>query len=100
MKLTAVVGTIVNVRVAFTNPDDNDAAYDPNAVSLSMRTPAGVTTEYVYGTDAALELESAGHYLFRLTLSEESTYRWTWTGSSPQRAVVIRGNCDSVGGLD
>ena len=100
MKLTGVVGTIVNVRVAFTNPDDLDAPIDPSTVSLSMKTPAGVTTAYEYLTDIEVEQESVGNYLFLLTLGEEGTYRWTWTGSTPRRAVVIRGNCDSVGGLD
>ena len=99
MKLTAGMGSIVNVRMAFTDPDNNDAPYDPVDVSIRMRTPGLVSTDYVFGTDPEVEQESAGNYLFRLTLAEEGTYRWTWTGASPQKAVVISGHCDSGQGV-
>ena len=99
MKLTAGMGSIVNVRMAFSDPDNNDAPYDPNTVSITMRTPGLVSTTYTFGTDDEVEQESSGNYLFRLTLAEEGTYRWTWTGSSPQKAVVISGLCDSEEGV-
>ena len=99
MKLTAGIGSIVNVRMAFTDPDDNDAAYDPATVSIRMRTPGLVSTTYTFGTDEEVVQESDGHYLFRLTLEEEGTYRWTWTGSSPQKAVVTSGSCDAEEGV-
>ena len=100
MKLIAGLGSIVNVRMAFTDPDDNDADFDPSTVSIVMRTPGLVSTTYTYGTDAEVVRESTGHYLFRLTLVEEGTYRWAWSGTSPTKAVVITGFCDSVGGPD
>lgn len=99
MKLTAGIGSIVNVRVAFTDPDNSDAAYDPDTVSIRMRTPGLVATDYEYGTDDEVVKESTGNYLFRLTLEEEGTYRWTWTGSSPQKAVAISGLTDAEEGV-
>lgn len=100
MKLTSTVGTIVNVRVAFTDPEDNDAPIDPDSVSLRMRTPGLVSTDYVYGTDEEVVRESQGNYLFELPLAEEGTYRWQWAGSSPHKSVVLPGLCDAEGGLE
>ena len=99
MKLTAGIGSIVNVRMAFTDPDNDDAPYDPASVSIAMRTPGLVRTEYTFGTDPEVEQESAGRYLLRLLLVEEGTYRWTWTGASPQKAVVVSGTCDAEEGV-
>lgn len=96
MKLTGELGSIVNVRMAFTDPENDNAPYDPASVSFRMRTPGQVVTSYDFGVAPEVEQEAPGQYLYRLTLAEEGTYRWTWTGASPQKAVVKSGSCDSV----
>ena len=99
MKLTAGMGSIVNVRMSFTDPDNNDAPFDPDTVTLRMREPDKTINVFVYGTDADLVRESAGKYLYRLLLLEEGTYRWTWWGDSPTKAVTVNGSCDAVEGV-
>lgn len=100
MKLTAMPGSIVNVRVAFKDPDANNAAYDPPTVSIRLKRPDSTVSTFTYGTDVEVVKESAGHYLFRLSLALEGTYRWVWTGASPIKAVAIPGLCDSVQTVD
>lgn len=99
MKLIGGVGGIVNVRIRFTDPDNNDTPYDPASVTLRVRNPDRAVTTYTFGIDPELTQESAGRYLFRLSLANEGTYRWTWSGTSPQKAVVVSGSCDAVEGV-
>lgn len=50
------------IRVVATFKDLANALQDPSAVNFSFKTPAGVTTTYVYQSDAELVRESAGVY--------------------------------------
>lgn len=88
------VGTIVRAKITFRNPD-TDAVEDPVAISVAVRSPSGTVATYVYGTDAAVVKDSTGVYFVRITLSEVGTYKWKWTGTASQKAVVIYDECDS-----
>lgn len=89
-------GDLVRVSVVFT--DSSNANVDPTVVKVSVKTPAGVTTTYTYGTDAALVKDSAGHYHLDIDASASGTwhYRWFSTGTGQAAAesffVVNAGN--------
>lgn len=95
-KFSAALGSIVNVRVAFTDPDNADAAIDPTVVSITVKPPVSAAYTKSYGLDPEVVKESVGNYLIRLTLAEEGTYRWRWTGSTATKAVVVPGSCEST----
>lgn len=77
-------GDLVRVTGTFTNA--SDAATDPTTVTCKVKTPAGVTTTYLYGTDAALVKDSTGVYHLDITASTSGQwwYRWEGTGAVEQ----------------
>jgi hypothetical protein len=96
------------VRVASFEYDDDGVAIattgfqdlagtllDPTVVKLSFKTPAGVTTTYIYGTDAQLVKVSTGKYYVDLNANAAGTwyYRWWATGTgqaAEERQFVVR----------
>lgn len=92
-------GATVRVRVTFEDPDTGTAV-DPNNISIAVRAPSGTVTTKVFGTDAEVVKEAVGKYLYRLTLAEEGTYRWKWTGVATDETAVIPGQLDSVSEVD
>ena len=74
-------GRLVRFSAAFTNAAGT--ATDPTAVTFKIRSPAGTTTTYVYGTDAELVRDSAGnfHVDFAMTAAGDWAHRWEGTGA-------------------
>lgn len=87
-------GSIVRARVTYTDPDTG-VVTDPAGVSVVIRAPDGTKTTYIYGTDNELVRESAGVYHVLITLSQVGTYKWKWTGTASEQAVVDYDECDS-----
>ncbi len=75
------LGDLVRVSVEFRNTSGDLA--DPTAVNMSQRTPAGVTTTYIYSTDAELVKDSTGKYHVDVSASEAGVwyYRFFSTGT-------------------
>jgi hypothetical protein len=79
------VGDQIRCSVAFANA--SSVATDPTVVKFKFRTPTGVETEYVYGTDAEVVRTAAGAYYVDVTLDEASSApggrNWSvrWVGS-------------------
>lgn len=75
------VGDLARVTGVFTNPAETEI--DPTGLSFFYTTPAGVTTELVHGTDAALVKDSVGNYHVDVDVTEagEWHYRWESTGT-------------------
>lgn len=98
-KLQFPLGQTVRVRATFEDPDTL-VLVDPNTVTFKVRAPNGVVTTKTYGVDAEVIKESVGKYLYRLTLSQEGTYRWKWTGVAVNETAVLPGQLDSVSEVD
>jgi hypothetical protein len=80
-----VKGKLVRSSAAFTN--SAGAAIDPTAVKVTVRTPAKVSTTYVYGTDAALVKDSAGNYHLDIDASLSGFYYTYWFSTGTGQAA-------------
>lgn len=78
MANTYDVGDKVRTQVSFT---DDGVVTDPSAITYKFKTPAGVTTTYVYGTDVQLVKLSTGIYYVDLTIALEGRYDWRFEGT-------------------
>ena len=87
-------GTIVKARITFTNPDTK-AKVDPTSVTVAVRKPSGTSTTYTYGVSPELVKESTGVFYVPISLSEDGTFVWKWTGSAVGMSVVVYDECDS-----
>ncbi len=59
-----------------------DVAADPSALSLAVRTPAGVTTTYVYGASAIVK-DAVGSYHYDLLFTEAGAWVYEWRSTNP-----------------
>ena len=84
------VNTTVRVDVQFDNEDVE--GIDPTTVSVTTRSPGGIETTYVYGTDTELSRESLGNYHLDFVPDYPGRwfYRWQSTGSGT--AIVLVGS--------
>ena len=80
-----VKGNVVRCSTTFTNLAG--AAIDPTTVSFSFKTPAGVTTTYVYPTDAQLVKDSTGNYHVDISADTEGTYYWRFFSTGTGKAA-------------
>lgn len=57
---------------------------DPTGVVFKLRTPAGTTTTYTYGTDVQLVKSTTGTYYADVTITESGPhwYRFAGTGAA------------------
>lgn len=79
-----VVGDPVVLSNTFTV---SGTATDPSLVSLSVTTPAGVTTTYTYAA-AQITRTSAGLYTKTITVSAAGAWRYVWTGTGTAADVA------------
>jgi hypothetical protein len=82
------LGDLVRISAAWTNTAG--AATDPTAVFVQVKDPAGETTLYTYGTDAALVKDSTGNYHVDVDANLPGTWRYrfysTGTGQGAEEA--------------
>jgi hypothetical protein len=80
--MTAIEGQVKRLKASFRDAAGN--LVDPTAVVLRVKTPASVTTEYLYQQDEALKKQSAGIYYLDLLLNVPGmwVYRWVSTGTA------------------
>lgn len=79
------VGDLVKVSAVFS--DEYGSAIDPAEVRLAYRTPAGVTTTLLYGTDAAVVRDSVGTYHANINATAAGTWRYRWFSSGTGQAA-------------
>ncbi len=80
---TYELGELVKVTVEFTDEDTGNVI-DPDAVKLSVRSPANVTTTYTYGVGAVIVRDSQGNYHANIDTTQLPGawyYRWWSTGN-------------------
>jgi len=87
-----VIGSQARLTVAFTV---SGAPADPTIITVKIRTPAGVETSHVYGTDPDVKRSGAGSYYYDLYCAEDGTYHHRWTGAGALVAAAeTRHNVD------
>lgn len=79
MANTYDVGDVVRIQAAF----DNAASVpvDPGVVTFKIKTPAGTTTTYVYGTDAAVVKTGTGRYYVDYVATMEGRHEVRYAGT-------------------
>lgn len=68
----------------------SDVAVDPDTLTLTIRTPAGVSTTYTYGASAIVR-DSEGAYSYEITFLESGAYTYEWQSTNPtqvQGAII------------
>lgn len=75
-------GDLVYVKGEFTDKDTGDPL-DPTTISITVRSPSGVITTYLYLTDSEVVRDSTGIYHAAIDATESGMwyYRWWSTGS-------------------
>lgn len=95
-KIIKSTGGTVTVWGLFSNPVTK-AYIDPETVTLRVRAPNAVVTNFVYGVDSEIVRDTVGNYYYNLVLSQRGTYHWKWSASTDfPNAVVVPGELDSV----
>lgn len=95
------LGDLVTVRAVFKDPtEDPEVVQDPDTVSLSVTTPSGIVTTYVYNTDDEVVKDDTGMYSSEIDCEEAGFwhYRW-WSSGVGQAAQEARFEVRSALGL-
>ena len=79
---TDVHDTGDQVRITTTFANSSGVDTDPTGVTFSLKTPDGIVTMYVYGTNSELAKVSTGVYYVDVTptISGRHIFRWAATG--------------------
>lgn len=73
------IGQQITSTVQFRNRTSGALA-DPTTITWTWRTPSGVETEYVFGTDAEVSQASVGIYVGTIMINEEGLFTSKWRG--------------------
>jgi hypothetical protein len=79
-------GDVVRCSGAFTN--SAGTAIDPTAVLFTFIDPAGTSTTYTYGVDAALAKDSTGNYHVDVNADAEGIYHWRMYSTGTGKAAA------------
>lgn len=80
------------VRLAVNFSDDNGEDVNPDTVEFKVRSPAGITTSYVYGTDDELAQTSTGDYHIDYSPSTAGRWHYRWISTGTAKASVVEGS--------
>lgn len=88
-----IIGSRPRLRCSFFSLDSGTATpADPTTVTVTVQTPAGVSTTYAL-VDGDIERDSTGVYSIDVTMSEAGTWlvRWVGGGSlvAPAESAVV-----------
>lgn len=78
------------IRLAV-NYSTNGTDVDPTGVTLRVRDPNGIVTEYVYGTDADVVLTDAGDYLCDFIPDQSGRWSFRWVSSGTNTTSALEG---------
>lgn len=76
---------VVRCSVEFKNT--SGTLSDPSVVTFKIKNPAGTTTTYVYGTDAALVKDATGQYHIDVDIDSVGIYYYRFIGSGTLKAA-------------
>lgn len=81
-------GATKRIAVNFQSSSDDDV--DPTTVTFVLRSPNGVETSYVYGTDAALVQDSTGDYHIDVVPDMGGRWSFAWISTGNGKATRIQ----------
>jgi hypothetical protein len=91
-------GSIVTLKGEFRTPKSavpSNTLIDPTTVTLRIQQPDKTVVTRTYGV-SGIDKVDVGIYTSKLTLNQEGTYYWRWTGSNGADATgVVSGLFDS-----
>jgi hypothetical protein len=79
------VGETVKFTAQITNLKNQ--LTDPVGIMFKIKNPIGVSTTYLYGTDAQILKDSVGKYSIDLILDVVGTYKIRWETVSPNVSI-------------
>lgn len=80
------------VRLAVNFQDDDWTDVDPSTVTFKAFSPSGVTTTYVYQTDAQLVRLDTGDYFVDFVPDESGRWHYRWSSTGTGTAVAMEGS--------
>jgi len=86
-------GDLVRVTGTWTDPLNAGVPIDPTAVNLSVKSPNGTITTYVYGVDSEVVKDSAGVYHMDIDLNKRGRWYYLWwstgVGQAAEQGKII-----------
>jgi hypothetical protein len=82
---TYIIGSLVRVQAAFTVVSGG-AAYDPTAVGVKVRNPAGVETTYTYA-GGEVKKSGTGVYYYDVDANVAGHWSYYWYGTGTGQAA-------------
>jgi hypothetical protein len=84
----------VNTVMRLTSHFENDAGtdVDPSTVTFKLRSPSGVETSLVYGTDSDIGKSSVGDYYADFTPDEAGRWFYRWESTGTGTTIATEGN--------
>lgn len=79
------------IRIGFHFEEDDGDDVDPTTVTFKVRSPTGVETSYVYGTDSAVVKLSTGDYYGEFTPTEGGVWRWRFQTTGQNVSTAMEG---------
>lgn len=75
------IGSATEISHVFIN--SSGVAFNPSTVAFRVRSPCGIESRYVYGTDSAITRPSTGNYLATITPNEAGKWVVRWVATVP-----------------
>src|SRR5262245_61262285 len=72
--------------------DEGGVDVDPATITFTLRSPCGVESTYVYGTDANVVKTSAGDYYAEVTPDRGGRWHWAWSSTGTDKAIRFAGS--------
>jgi len=82
------IGDVPSITGVFT---DGGAAIDPDTVQCMIKTPAGTTTTYIHGVDAAVVKDGPGNYHIDVPITTSGRWHYRWEGWTAHVPPIERG---------
>lgn len=83
-------GSPVRVGAHFEEDDGDDV--DPTTVTFKLRSPLGVETTYVWGTDDEVVKEDTGDYYAVVTPDQGGRWLWRWQTTGTDKTIAFEGD--------
>lgn len=79
-------------RVGAHFEDDTGTDVDPATITFKLRSPCGVETSYVYGTDDEITKSSTGDFYAEVTPDEGGRWQWRWESTGTNKTIAFEGS--------
>jgi hypothetical protein len=84
------INSPVRVGIHFENSDGDDI--DPTTVGFKTKSPSGIETTYVYGTDSEIAQIDTGDFYAEVTPDEAGRWFYRWYTTGTNKTIAQEGN--------